>query len=170
MGIARRHGRESLRIPPSPWCRLPSHGGITPSQPLVSVRRTDHTPSLRSQTLQKYTREYLFEKFRAEVQPVPPVAVRPSQQPAAVTRLPPLRGSRPILAIDTAPSHANGSGNGHLSMPRSSIVNGESLSAQVMSAVALQDLSPKTAASSSQSSYLLVVSCVSVAVMFSAYA
>ncbi|KAI0770253.1 hypothetical protein C8Q74DRAFT_1202398 [Fomes fomentarius] len=102
------------------------------------------------ETLQKYTREYLFEKFRAEVQPALPIAVRSSQQPTAVTRLPPLRGSRPILAIDTAPPHANGSGNGngHLSMPRSGIVNGESLSGQVMSAAALQDLSPKTAASS----------------------
>ncbi|KAI0712103.1 hypothetical protein C8Q76DRAFT_621658 [Earliella scabrosa] len=97
------------------------------------------------ETLQKYTREYLFEKYRAEMQPAPPVAARPPQ-PAAVTRLPPMRGSRPILAIDTAPPHANG--NGHLSMPRSGIVNGEPLSAQVLSAAALQDLSPKTAASS----------------------
>ena len=125
-----------------------------------STHRTD-VPHLRPQTLQKYTREYLFEKYRAEMQPAPPVAARPPQ-PAAVTRLPPMRGSRPILAIDTAPPHANG--NGHLSMPRSGIVNGEPLSAQVLSAAALQDLSPKTAASSSQSSFLFVALRVSVVV------
>ncbi|TFK89547.1 hypothetical protein K466DRAFT_597661 [Polyporus arcularius HHB13444] len=98
------------------------------------------------ETLQKYTREYLFEKFRSEVQPAPPVAVRP--QPAAVNRLPPMRDSRPVLAIDTAPPHANG--NGHMHIPRSAVVNGEPPSAQVLSA-AIQELSPKTAISSSQS-------------------
>ncbi|RPD62349.1 hypothetical protein L226DRAFT_458954 [Lentinus tigrinus ALCF2SS1-7] len=94
------------------------------------------------ETLQKYTREYLFEKFKAEVQPAPPVVVRP--QPTAVNRLPPMRDSRPVLAIDTAPPHANG--NGHMQMPRSAVVNGEPLSAQVLSA-AMQDLSPKVAMS-----------------------
>ena len=82
-------------------------------------------------------------------------------------RLPLMRGARPILAIDTAPSHANGSasangngsvngngnangngnGGGHLPVPHSSI-NGEPLSGQVLSAAALQDLSPKTSTSS----------------------
>ncbi|KAI0648118.1 hypothetical protein C8Q79DRAFT_1008469 [Trametes meyenii] len=103
------------------------------------------------ETLQKYTREYLFEKFKTEVQPPPPVGVRASQ-PAAVNRLPPMRGSRPILAIDTAPSHANANGHPPLSVPRSAVtVNGEPLSAPVMAATALQELSPKTAASASQS-------------------
>ncbi|KAI0699290.1 hypothetical protein C8T65DRAFT_303653 [Cerioporus squamosus] len=95
------------------------------------------------ETLQKYTREYLFVKFRSEVQPAPPVAVRP--QPAPVNRLPPMRDSRPVLAIDTAPPHANG--NGHMHVPRSAIANGEPLSAQVLSA-AMQELSPKTTISS----------------------
>lgn len=105
------------------------------------------TTRTRPQTLQKYTREYLFEKFRAEVQPAPPVAVR--TQPASVNhRLPPMRDSRPVLAIDTAPPHANG--NGHIHLPRSAVVNGEPLSAQVLSA-AMQELSPKTAMSASQS-------------------
>ncbi|KAI0670848.1 hypothetical protein C8Q78DRAFT_1069577 [Trametes maxima] len=103
------------------------------------------------ETLQKYTREYLFEKFKTEVQPPPPVGVRASQ-PAAVNRLPPMRGSRPILAIDTAPSHANTNGHPPLSVPRSAVtVNGEPLSAPVMAATTMQDLSPKTAASASQS-------------------
>ncbi|KAI0755018.1 hypothetical protein C8Q80DRAFT_1142446 [Daedaleopsis nitida] len=97
------------------------------------------------ETLQKYTREYLFEKFRAEMQPAQPVAVRPPQPPP-VTRLPPMRGPRPILAIDTAPPHTNG--NGHLPVPRSAVVNGESLSAHVLSAATMHDLSPKTSTSS----------------------
>ncbi|OSD07291.1 hypothetical protein PYCCODRAFT_1430535 [Trametes coccinea BRFM310] len=76
------------------------------------------------ETLQKYTREYLFEKFKTEVQPSQSVAVR-SSQPAAVARLPPMRGSRPILAIDTAPSHANANGHPALSVPRSAVtING----------------------------------------------
>ncbi|TBU46364.1 hypothetical protein BD309DRAFT_858295 [Dichomitus squalens] len=101
------------------------------------------------ETLQKYTREYLFEKFRAEVQPTPPPAIHPPQQPTRVeNRLPHMHGSRPILAIDTAPAHANG--NGHVPMQRSGIVNGhgEQLSAQVLTAAALAELSPKTSMSS----------------------
>ncbi|KAI8994124.1 hypothetical protein BD414DRAFT_481487 [Trametes punicea] len=101
------------------------------------------------ETLQKYTREYLFEKFKTEMQPPPPVAVR-SSQPAAVSRLPPMRGSRPILAIDTAPSHANANANGHtpLSVPRSAVtINGEPLSAPVMNVTTVHDLSPKIATS-----------------------
>ncbi|KAI1793413.1 hypothetical protein LXA43DRAFT_885698 [Ganoderma leucocontextum] len=102
------------------------------------------------ETLQKYTREYLFEKFRAEVQPqAPPPAARPTQQPARVdNRLPPMRDSRPILAIETAPAHANG--NRHVSMPRSGIVNGhgEQLPVQGLSAAALAELSPKMNTSS----------------------
>ncbi|KAI0632079.1 hypothetical protein C8Q77DRAFT_1265164 [Trametes polyzona] len=92
------------------------------------------------ETLQKYTREYLFEKFKAEMQPPPPVSVRPSQ-PAAVTRLPPMRGSRPILAIDTAPSHTTSNGHPPLSVPRSAVpLNGELLSVSMMNT---QDLSPR---------------------------
>ncbi|KAI0354920.1 hypothetical protein OH77DRAFT_1404125 [Trametes cingulata] len=98
------------------------------------------------ETLQKYTREYLFEKFKTEMQPPPPPVTVRSSQPAAVARLPPMRGSRPILAIDTAPSHA-ASANGHapLSVPRSAVtLNGEPLSAPIMS---VHDLSPKTVTS-----------------------
>ncbi|EIW59456.1 uncharacterized protein TRAVEDRAFT_121273 [Trametes versicolor FP-101664 SS1] len=97
------------------------------------------------ETLQKYTREYLFEKFKTEVQPPAPVAaVRPSQ-PAAVSRLPPMRGSRPILAIDTAPSHASANGHPPLSVPRSAVtLNGELLSAPISN---MHDLSPKTVTS-----------------------
>ncbi|KAI0335946.1 hypothetical protein GY45DRAFT_1409536 [Cubamyces sp. BRFM 1775] len=103
------------------------------------------------ETLQKYTRQYLFEKFKSEVQPPPPLPVR-SSQPAAVTRLPPMRGSRPILAIDTAPSHANANGHPPLSVPRSAVaVNGEPLSAPVLNTTAMHELSPKTTTSASQS-------------------
>ncbi|KAH9891601.1 hypothetical protein C8Q73DRAFT_791957 [Cubamyces lactineus] len=104
------------------------------------------------ETLQKYTRQYLFEKFKSEVQPPPPPlpAVR-SSQPAAVTRLPPMRGSRPILAIDTAHSHANTNGHPTLSVPRSAVtVNGEPLSAPVLNTTAMHDLSPKTTTSATR--------------------
>ncbi|KAH9922836.1 uncharacterized protein BXZ73DRAFT_51157 [Epithele typhae] len=113
------------------------------------------------ETLQKYTREYLLEKFRAEVQPVSPPHAR---QPVAVaTRLPPMRATRPTLAIDTAPPHANG--NGHIPLQhqqqqqqqqqqpqpqhqqRSAMVD-EPMSAHVLSAAGLHDLSPKTSTSS----------------------
>ncbi|KAI0365745.1 hypothetical protein BV20DRAFT_1038796 [Pilatotrama ljubarskyi] len=99
------------------------------------------------ETLQKYTREYLFEKFKTEMQPPPPPVPVRSSQPgaAAVARLPPMRGSRPILAIDTAPSHATANGQATLSVPRSAVpLNGEPLSAPTMH---VQDLSPKTATS-----------------------
>lgn len=102
-----------------------------------------------SQTLQKYTREYLFEKFKTEVQPPAPVAaVRPSQ-PAPVSRPPPMRGSRPILAIDTVPSHASANGHPPLSVPHSAMtLNGELLSAPISN---MHDLSPKSVTSASQS-------------------
>lgn len=110
------------------------------------------SPQPCTQTLQKYTREYLFEKFRAEVQPqAPPPPARPTQQPARLdNRLPPMRGSRPILAIETTSSHTNESG--HVSMPRSGIVNGhgEQLPSQGLSAAALAELSPKMNTSSSK--------------------
>ncbi|KAI9058281.1 hypothetical protein FKP32DRAFT_1606743 [Trametes sanguinea] len=104
------------------------------------------------ETLQKYTREYLFEKFKTEVQPSQSVAVR-SSQPAAVARLPPMRGSRPILAIDTAPSHANANGHPALSVPRSAVtINGEPPSAvPVQSTTTVRDLSPPKTATSARS-------------------
>ena len=82
------------------------------------------------------------------MQPSPPPAVRPPQQPTREeNRLPPMHSTRPILAIDTTPTHANG--NGHVSMPRSGIVNGHG-SSQVLTAAALAELSPKTSMSSSK--------------------
>ncbi|EKM51846.1 uncharacterized protein PHACADRAFT_262220 [Phanerochaete carnosa HHB-10118-sp] len=59
-------------------------------------------------TLQKYTREYLLEKFRAEYQPPYAAAIARMQRSSpVVARMPqqiPL-GARPVLAIDTAPTH-----------------------------------------------------------------
>ncbi|GJE98421.1 GTP binding protein [Phanerochaete sordida] len=60
-------------------------------------------------TLQKYTREYLLEKFRVEYQPAYAAAVARMQRSSPVVQrmpqqLPP--GARPVLAIDTAPPHA----------------------------------------------------------------
>ena len=82
-----------------------------------------------------------------------PVVVRHAQ-PAGMSRLPPMRSTRPVLAIDTAPPHTNG--NGHLPVQRSGIVNGEPLSSQLLSAAGLQDLSsPKTATSSSQCAFFI---------------
>ncbi|KAH8104771.1 hypothetical protein BXZ70DRAFT_614891 [Cristinia sonorae] len=105
------------------------------------------------ETLQKYTREYLFERFRAEFHPdsiIPPPS-RHQLLPPPAHRMPALpQASRPILAIDTAPRTAS-SRHPSLSVPRSTM-NGESststasVSAQPMSV--LSDLSPKTASSS----------------------
>ncbi|PCH40059.1 hypothetical protein WOLCODRAFT_136630 [Wolfiporia cocos MD-104 SS10] len=117
------------------------------------------------QTLQKYTREYLLQKFRAEAQlnqhhPAPTRATQPSVPMS--TRLPPLtHGSRPILAIDTTPSHAinrpppqpfsrtgivlngNGNGNGNVS------VNGDAARPVASpQPQAVSETSPRTATSS----------------------
>ncbi|KAH9854643.1 hypothetical protein C2E23DRAFT_726170 [Lenzites betulinus] len=108
------------------------------------------------ETLQKYTREYLFEKFKAEVQPPPPPApVRAAPPAAPVARLPPIRGSRPILAIDTAPSHANQnqtpSGHAPLPAPRAAVAlngTGELPSAPI---VTMHELPEKTATTSARS-------------------
>ncbi|KAF8073709.1 GTP binding protein [Lyophyllum atratum] len=61
-------------------------------------------------TLQKYTREYLFDKFRAEYlrqqRPASHLSV-PHHLPQSMTHIGSLsHGSRPILAIDTAPHQA----------------------------------------------------------------
>ncbi|KAJ7784516.1 GTP binding protein [Mycena metata] len=62
-------------------------------------------------TLRKYTREYLFEKFRVECLPQRPSSRHLAQHhpppPPPPSHLPPLsHSSRPILAIDTAPRSA----------------------------------------------------------------
>ncbi|KAJ7044171.1 GTP binding protein [Mycena alexandri] len=60
-------------------------------------------------TLQKYTREYLFDKFRIECLPQRPSSRHLAQHhhPPTPSHLPPLsHSSRPILAIDTAPRSA----------------------------------------------------------------
>lgn len=109
------------------------------------------------QTLQKYTREYLFEKFKAEVQPPPPVSVR-AAPPAAVARLPPMRGSRPILAIDTAPSHANPNGHAPLPAPRPTVpLNGELQSAPMVTMHELPEKMATTSASQSPPLFFLRV-------------
>ncbi|OBZ71244.1 hypothetical protein A0H81_08436 [Grifola frondosa] len=107
------------------------------------------------QTLQKYTREYLFDKFKSELQlhsPHHALPVRASQPSSAMSRLPPLsRTSRPTLAIDTAHAHVGAGANRHpsLSMPRSGVaLNGDVSAAHVASAVVMPDMSPKTASSS----------------------
>ncbi|KAJ7644164.1 GTP binding protein [Roridomyces roridus] len=54
-------------------------------------------------TLQKYTREYLFDKFRIECLPQRPTSRHLAPQHLSSPHLIPLpHGSRPILAIDTA--------------------------------------------------------------------
>ncbi|KAJ6585029.1 hypothetical protein B0H19DRAFT_1107745 [Mycena capillaripes] len=57
-------------------------------------------------TLQKYTREYLFDKFRIECLPQRPSSRHLPPHPQLVPSLPLSHGSRPILAIDTAPRSA----------------------------------------------------------------
>lgn len=61
------------------------------------------------QTLQKYTREYLFDKFRAEYHQQRPSSRHsaPHHGPQGMSHLASLpHNSRPILAIDTAPHQA----------------------------------------------------------------
>ncbi|KAI0771392.1 hypothetical protein BC629DRAFT_1583323 [Irpex lacteus] len=99
-------------------------------------------------TLQKYTREYLLEKFKADYQLQTP-ALSPStsrsQRSPTVNRLPPLpQGSRPILAIDTAPTQIT---NRHPSVSVSrGLANGENTLPPMAS---LPELSPNTATSAS---------------------
>ncbi|KAH9936384.1 uncharacterized protein B0H18DRAFT_926431 [Fomitopsis serialis] len=116
------------------------------------------------QTLQKYTREYLFQKFRAETQPpLPhPIPTRAPHAPVAMPpRLPALsHASRPILAIDTTPSHAATKGQPHPARPATISLNGDAASRsagspqpRVPSGVPSEG-SPGTTNSSSQSSFL----------------
>ena len=81
-----------------------------------SSRSDDHfamaaRPRFFPQTLQKYTREYLLEKFRVEYQPpyaAPAAAARMQRSSPVVARMPqqiPQHVARPVLAIDTAPQH-----------------------------------------------------------------
>ncbi|KAH9841620.1 uncharacterized protein C8Q71DRAFT_737940 [Rhodofomes roseus] len=84
------------------------------------------------QTLQKYTREYLFQKFRAETQPPLPHPI-PTRAPHAQVVLPPRlpalsQASRPILAIDTTPSHATVKGQPHPARPATISLNGDAVS------------------------------------------
>ncbi|KAJ7761511.1 GTP binding protein [Mycena maculata] len=63
-------------------------------------------------TLQKYTREYLFDKFRIECLPQRPSSrhlapQHPQHSPPHLTPLSLSHSSRPILAIDTAPRSAS---------------------------------------------------------------
>ncbi|KZT73719.1 hypothetical protein DAEQUDRAFT_721168 [Daedalea quercina L-15889] len=84
------------------------------------------------QTLQKYTREYLFQKYRAETQPPLPhsISTRVPHAPVAMpTRLPALsHASRPILAIDTTPSHAAAKGQPLPARPATISLNGDATS------------------------------------------
>ncbi|KAA1469857.1 hypothetical protein DENSPDRAFT_864419 [Dentipellis sp. KUC8613] len=59
------------------------------------------------QTLQKYTREYLLDRYRVETLATRPPIEGHTQQSSAPSQLPPLSNtSRPIVTIETAPSHA----------------------------------------------------------------
>ncbi|KAI0696005.1 hypothetical protein BC835DRAFT_1406060 [Cytidiella melzeri] len=99
-------------------------------------------------TLQKYTREYLLEKFKADYQLQTP-ALSPStsrsQRSPTATRLPPLpHGSRPILAIDTAPTQiTNRQPSASLSR---GVANGENTLPPLVN---MPELSPNTATSAS---------------------
>lgn len=115
------------------------------------------TPDFWNQTLQKYTREYLFDRFKQDylVQHPPPPQTMSSRSRASSMSSSHLlnlsQASRPILAIDTAQSNP---ANRHpsLAMPRSS-VNGDINSSSIHSAPPTSqrpDLSPITSTSSSQ--------------------
>ena len=103
------------------------------SRPLIS-------PSNRTaifhhmETLQKYTKEYLFDKFRAEylnqhhqrlaiphhsLHHIPQTIASRSQLP------PPPNTSRPVLAIDTAPPHSAPNHHPALSVSREVVIGRE---------------------------------------------
>ncbi|KAJ7505281.1 GTP binding protein [Mycena galericulata] len=85
-------------------------------------------------TLQKYTREYLFDKFRIECLPQRPSSRHPAPQhpqvsPPHPTALP--HSSRPILAIDTAPRSAPIHRSSTHSNPREISIGGDAHSTPV---------------------------------------
>ncbi|OCH91216.1 hypothetical protein OBBRIDRAFT_812261 [Obba rivulosa] len=100
------------------------------------------------QTLRKYTKEYLFDKFKLECQPARlspshQYPARTSHHPVQVSRPPP-QASRPILAIDTAHSHQR-----HPSLSVSHGMNGDSnLLTTGQASAMISECSPKTASSS----------------------
>jgi hypothetical protein len=101
------------------------------------------------QTLQKYTREYLLEKFKADYSLQTPTlspSTTRSQRSPTVNRLPPLpQGSRPILAIDTAPTHISNR------QPSVSVSRGVSNGENTLPPMAsMPELSPNTATSAGQ--------------------
>ncbi|KAL4251217.1 TRAFAC class TrmE-Era-EngA-EngB-Septin-like GTPase superfamily protein [Abortiporus biennis] len=104
------------------------------------------------ETLQKYTKEYLFDRFRQEyqVQHPPQQAVRSRTSPVNAARLPLLtHTARPILNIDTAPPHL--APNRHPSLAMSRTLNGEipaSAAVPTQPISQMPELSPKTASSS----------------------
>ncbi len=101
------------------------------------------------QTLQKYTREFLYERFKADYQIQKPPPPRTQRSPV-LARVPLSQNSRPILAIDTAPAPAVNNRQASGSISRSSL-NGESVPPPLSAQTSLMpDLSPKTASSSSQ--------------------
>lgn len=124
--------------------------------PLLSPRLVREPSHFPPQTLQKYTREYLLEKFKADYQlqaPVLPSATSRSQRSPTITRLLPLpQGSRPILAIDTDPTQTSNR-QPSVAVARGA-VNGENALPSMTSAQpsALPELSPHTTSSTSQSS------------------
>ncbi|KAL6304339.1 hypothetical protein BKA93DRAFT_817544 [Sparassis latifolia] len=108
------------------------------------------------QTLRKYTREYLFDKFRTEIQLQAPTShhtlpsgTAPSSgsmcRPSALPQ-----DSRPILAIDTAPSHSTSRRSSHSTSRAGALHNGEISSSSLLSAhpPSVMELSPRTATSS----------------------
>ncbi|CAL1712593.1 unnamed protein product [Somion occarium] len=102
------------------------------------------------ETLQKYTREYLFERFRADYlvqnQP-PPRGHLPSANGARLSAL--QHGSKPILAIDTNSStHLVNTRHASLAVPHP-VLNADSVSVSAsISAQPVPELSPNTANSS----------------------
>lgn len=110
-----------------------------------------HSPF--SQTLQKYTREYLFDKFRNDYKLAPQPQQHPSSRHSLAhlsphNQLPPIgHPSRPVLAIDTAaPGTIN---NRHNTIPRAMSAGRDARSAPIS-----QNVSDSVSVKSSGSSEL----------------
>ncbi|KAK7681531.1 hypothetical protein QCA50_015263 [Cerrena zonata] len=101
------------------------------------------------ETLKKYTKEYLYQRFTTEYIQAQQTAISAARGPITTngTR-PPAFASKPILAIDTnAPNQLVNNRHPSLAVPHSAL-NGDSVPHPAISAQAVPDLSPNTANSS----------------------
>jgi hypothetical protein len=117
--------------------------------------------------LQKYTKEYLFEKFRSEVQlshrqvaqvpePIQHAPLQPRQPQASRTQTSLPRSSRPILTIDTPPNPSSNTRHPSLVLaPPNPPSNGDMTHPGIMNQA--RPAGPKTATSSTSQDISIIL-------------